>query len=158
MAFQLSGCQLPPGPLMSLKTINRESIFLMLTDWSVGTSYHVRLEEHQGPDDLTWLHKSGHWVLCGEAHWLGCTPVQSRYWCLRKGDRDSVRVTERCGCLTPSTLQHRSDPRDSLRCLEPQRRMRAAHRICCYYGHSGKAVSSWSSYYGFTFKPLFCCQ
>lgn len=45
MAFKLSGCQLPPGPLMSLKTINRKSIFLMLTDWSVGVIYHVRLEE-----------------------------------------------------------------------------------------------------------------
>lgn len=30
---------------MSLKTINRKSIFLTLTDWSVAIIYHVRLEK-----------------------------------------------------------------------------------------------------------------
>lgn len=34
--------------------------------------------------NLTWLHKSGHWVLCGEGHWSGYRPVQSHCWCLRK--------------------------------------------------------------------------
>lgn len=101
MAFQLSGCQLPPRPLMTLKTINRKSIFLMVTDWSVGIIYHVRLEQQllltrdphrtcrstrRGNRNLTWLHRSGHWVLCGGGHWLGYTPVQSRCWCLRKGE------------------------------------------------------------------------
>lgn len=132
MAFQLSGCQLPPGPLMSLKTINRKSIFLMLTRLVSGNHLcQIRAAsfcspgtytEHaglcsctcRGNRNLTWLHRSGHWVLCEGGHWLGYKPVQSRCWCLRERDRDSMRVTDRCGCLTASTLQHRLDAHDSV--------------------------------------------
>lgn len=41
--------------------------------------------------NLTWLHKSGHWDLCGEDHWSGYRPVQTHYWCLRRRNRDKER-------------------------------------------------------------------
>lgn len=115
--------------LMSLKTINRKSIRLELTDRPLATGVHLTCHftdisskgDHEcvllvtrgkwncwpwkcsallytfnytETNNLTWLHKSGHWALCGEDHWWGYRPVQSHYWCL--GRRDRVKKHEQC--------------------------------------------------------------
>lgn len=99
---------------MSLKTINRKSICPELTDWPLGFikhhfadmsskepkySFHqleLNWRRHRNKT-LTWLHKSGHWVLCGEDHWSGYRPVQTHYWYLRTGNWEHFvrKVTDR---------------------------------------------------------------
>lgn len=147
---------------MSLKTINRKSIFLTVTDWSVGIIYHVRLEKQllltrdlhrtrqcmwRGKRNLTSLHKSGHWVLCGEGHWSGYTPVQSRCWYLRKGAREQWwRQDESDRQIWLFNSIHTSTDQILVTPWQPAVSWTTA------------AVSSYSSYYSFTFKQFACGQ
>ena len=104
---------------MSLKTINRKSMCLELIDWPLGfiilhifhfmcTSafscspvgtkaltlemfclvVHSSARKH----NLTWLHRSGHWVLCGADHWSGYRPGQTHYRCLRRRKRQKEEL------------------------------------------------------------------
>lgn len=58
---------------------------------------HSSAQKH---NNLTWLHRSGHWVLCGADHWSGYRPGQTHYRCLRrrkKRQKEEVwdRLTEK---------------------------------------------------------------
>lgn len=99
------GGRRPPGSWNVISPIFHQKVKWVVSSWdqSCWPGKCSDLEKHKLTWEtqtqteklkLTWLHRSGRWALCAGVHWSGYKPAQSRYWFLRRKQRQKINMRE----------------------------------------------------------------